>query len=57
MVYEEGNRTKEGPEPEESVMQRRLQTVLNAAQEKHTVPTSVLTFIEDHYNLVCVTDY
>lgn len=56
MVCEEGNRTKEGPEPEKSVMQWRLQTVLNAAQEKHTVPTGVLTFIEDNYNLVYVTD-
>lgn len=29
----------------------------HVAQEKHTVPTSVLSFIEDNSNLVCVTDW
>jgi hypothetical protein len=56
-MCEEGNKTKEGSEPERSLVQLRLQTVPNAAQEKHTSePTGVLSFIEDNSSLVCVTD-
>lgn len=55
MVYEGGNREKEGPEPQESVTAAAANSS-HVAQEKHTVPTSVLSFIEDNSNLVCVTD-
>lgn len=56
MVYEGGNREKEGPEPQESVTAAAANSS-HVAQEKHTVPTSVLSFIEDNSNLVCVTDW